>query len=594
MIVALDPVLNFAKCPVSTGYASGVVTIILATGFGAKLPDPAVSGAFNLVWWDSTDYGDPSDDPNVEICRCTARLGDTLTLTRAQEGTLDSNKNIGGKTYYISLDITEKMITDIQANFTNVQNQITALNSLTLPAYEAFSAGDLLKAFNDAGTYKLKKIIGFGANITGTFGSTPIYSNFKFVYINTDKIVVIFYSTDLYAQVGTISGATITFGAEVLVKNGGSATASYLKGFDVKKTDNDGFVVFHWLIGGTSYLYGRAATVSGITITFGTELIMDTSPNAGGVKIAATAINTDKFAVSYAAYISSAWTARTCIATTSGSVIAAGTAASISGTAFAKVSTADETSTNAVKVDTDVYISTWSDYSNNNIIKYSVCVVSGTAVTPGAVGTLYTGTTDIPPILMYQNGTNAGVMAYADPTASATTLFLNTYTRSGSTVTKGTATTIISGVVTGLVDGRNAIMINGEFLYFYDAAKIVKYGFDGSGNFINISSYTVGGTTNYGSVFANNTDRMLFLKSVSTATPTFNSFLLDYDEFLTSPNAPYLVSANVPYNYNVFTGFTNLRYGQDYYIKLDASGITNINTWQKVGKAIDATTILKN
>lgn len=110
----LDAVKNFAKVTVSQGYPAGATTIVLSTGDGSKLPDPATEGAFNLVWWNSTDYPDPTDDPSKEIVRCTARTGDTLTVTRGQEGTNDVNHNTANKTYKMILAITQKMIEDIE------------------------------------------------------------------------------------------------------------------------------------------------------------------------------------------------------------------------------------------------------------------------------------------------------------------------------------------------------------------------------------------------------------------------------------------------------------------------------------------------
>jgi hypothetical protein len=110
-----DPVKNFAKVTVSTGYDSSAVEIVLESGHGAKLPDPSVDGAFNLTWWDSTLYPDPSDDPNVEIVRCTAIDTDTLTITRAQEGTSATDKNTADSTYKIILAMTKKMKDDLEA-----------------------------------------------------------------------------------------------------------------------------------------------------------------------------------------------------------------------------------------------------------------------------------------------------------------------------------------------------------------------------------------------------------------------------------------------------------------------------------------------
>lgn len=112
--MSLDARSNFAKVGVSTGYDNAAVTIALSSGDGALLPNPSVNGAFNLVWYNFTDYPDPTDDPNKEIVRCTARSTDTLTITRAQEGTSATTKNTAGKTYKMILSVTKKMIDDIE------------------------------------------------------------------------------------------------------------------------------------------------------------------------------------------------------------------------------------------------------------------------------------------------------------------------------------------------------------------------------------------------------------------------------------------------------------------------------------------------
>ena len=113
-----DPVKNFGKVTLFAGYNASATVVALQTGHGAKLPDPGVSGAFNLVWWNFTDYPDPSDDPNVEIVRCTARAGDTLTITRAQESTGASTHNASGKVHKMILAFTEKTMTDLQTLIT--------------------------------------------------------------------------------------------------------------------------------------------------------------------------------------------------------------------------------------------------------------------------------------------------------------------------------------------------------------------------------------------------------------------------------------------------------------------------------------------
>jgi len=130
--MSLDQAINFGKVTVSTGYDQTATSIVLAGGQGAKLPDPS-SGAYNLVWWNSTDYPDPADDPNVEIVRVTVRSTDTLTVTRAQESTTATQKESSGKIYKMQLGITAKMITDIaaQTGGTPVYNEIVSGSATT-------------------------------------------------------------------------------------------------------------------------------------------------------------------------------------------------------------------------------------------------------------------------------------------------------------------------------------------------------------------------------------------------------------------------------------------------------------------------------
>lgn len=117
--MALDAVANFAEVTVSTGYNASDTSIALSTGHGARLPQPSTDGEFNITWWNFTDYPNPTDDPNKEIVRVTARSTDTLTVTRGQEGITATTKNTGGKTYKMVLSITKKMMDDIESQLTN-------------------------------------------------------------------------------------------------------------------------------------------------------------------------------------------------------------------------------------------------------------------------------------------------------------------------------------------------------------------------------------------------------------------------------------------------------------------------------------------
>lgn len=107
----MDALKNFAVGTVSTGYDASATSIALTAGHGARFP----STAFYGVWWNSTDYANPADDPAVEIVRVTARSTDTLTITRAQEGTSASTKNTGGKTYKFMQAVTAALLGQLLA-----------------------------------------------------------------------------------------------------------------------------------------------------------------------------------------------------------------------------------------------------------------------------------------------------------------------------------------------------------------------------------------------------------------------------------------------------------------------------------------------
>lgn len=105
----MDIAKNFAKVTVTDGnYDASSTSIDLITGHGARLP----AVPFNAVWWNATDYPDPADDPVVELVRVTDVTSDTLTITRAQEGTAAEDHNLAGKTYKMIAGITARTVNE--------------------------------------------------------------------------------------------------------------------------------------------------------------------------------------------------------------------------------------------------------------------------------------------------------------------------------------------------------------------------------------------------------------------------------------------------------------------------------------------------
>ena len=77
---------NLAVSTVATAPspATSGTTVVLATGQGARFADPASKGSYPATIWAVGAIPTPS---NAEIVLVTAKSTDTLTITRAQEGT---------------------------------------------------------------------------------------------------------------------------------------------------------------------------------------------------------------------------------------------------------------------------------------------------------------------------------------------------------------------------------------------------------------------------------------------------------------------------------------------------------------------------
>ncbi len=102
-----DSVKNFAKTTLAAGITSGATSCTVASGTGGRFP----AAPFNATIWNQTDHTSPDDAFHAgagEIVRVTSVATDTLTITRAQEGTSAVAHNTSGKTYGIIAGVTAK------------------------------------------------------------------------------------------------------------------------------------------------------------------------------------------------------------------------------------------------------------------------------------------------------------------------------------------------------------------------------------------------------------------------------------------------------------------------------------------------------
>ena len=130
--VGTDTVLT-----VTSPFVTTTTNLAYVVGGGSRFLDPAVDGQYNCVWWDQKTYPDPDDDPNREIVRVTAKVGDTFTILRAQEDTLATTKNTFGGLYSFSNVFTKYVLDEIRsqigyykyvANYGSLKPQEVVLN----------------------------------------------------------------------------------------------------------------------------------------------------------------------------------------------------------------------------------------------------------------------------------------------------------------------------------------------------------------------------------------------------------------------------------------------------------------------------------
>lgn len=105
--VSFDSVANFASSLVATAPspATSGLSLVVTAGQGALFP----ATPFNAVVWNAS-VGEPTGS-TAEIVRVTNISTDTLTITRAQEGTTAKSIAVG---WTISANLTAKTITDLQ------------------------------------------------------------------------------------------------------------------------------------------------------------------------------------------------------------------------------------------------------------------------------------------------------------------------------------------------------------------------------------------------------------------------------------------------------------------------------------------------
>lgn len=272
-ITGFDPARNFAIANLASGITNVATSITLATGKGALFPDPSADGAFNVPLYNSTDYTAPWLDPDVEIVRVTARSTDTLTVTRAQEGTSAVAHNTGGKTYSLYMTFTQKAYDDL----------VTALRSPNIiwrVTHIGIYSDDLnsIPVVSTSNILTLRKVIGensgrkYISSNTQTIGASSLLTSgntvtgaicvggYIYAYVSNPSAVY-----ELW-RVPTTSDSSSAGNWTKLTLSGSWDAAVNMVGFDGTDfwfIDRNGSTLFKASLSGTTMTRGSNVTVTG-------------------------------------------------------------------------------------------------------------------------------------------------------------------------------------------------------------------------------------------------------------------------------------------------------------------------------------------
>ena len=282
-------------------------------------------------------------------------------------------------------------------------------------SFDPTTAGKFVIAFQDAGTSEHGTVmVGTVSGTTLSFGSKYVFNSASTSNIaisldplNSGKFVVVYrddansdYGT---AVVGTVSGTSISFGSEYNFN--GSSEASY-NSIDFDSLDSGKFVISYRDHGNSSYGTAIVGTVSGNSISFGSEVVF----NAGATYF--TSISFDPSAVGklVIAYkdVSNSNYGSTVVGTVSGTSISFGSEVvfNSAGTSYISVSIDPSTSGKFAIAYTD--LSNWTG-------KVIIGTVSGTSSSFGTASAFNgSGTATLPTVSFDSGAAGKFVIAYRD------------------------------------------------------------------------------------------------------------------------------------------------------------------------------------
>lgn len=444
----------------------------------------------------------------------------------------------------------------------------------SMPAYENLVAGDLLKIISSSGVGKLAKIKGIQAEVTQSITKAgnivkilPTSDYARLIILTSTKL---YYCTNSNGTLSNLVNVTPASGApnDFCLIDDTHIISSIVTVAGNIKTQK---VICTNISGATAY--GGEQTVAAVTgaadsMTLGALIKVDTNKAVIGFY---------RYVANYNNYLNGH------VLTLTGNEIAVGsgvTLDSFTGDSSSEILTLLTTS--MALLSTNKFIIFYRRKSGSDK-KLSVVVgtVSGASFTVGRIVDILSGSLGS----SYNNSGNTIITIESDKFVAIYNSDAGLYTYIFGTVSGGTITLGETGTST---IGANifSICFQNRYIYAITSGVISKLIINKDYSIVLKKSLTISSRTRLTS-FAD-----VILATTNDDTVKSTLLLLDQDEFITSANASYLANANVPIT-TLFSGFSGLLTGYEYYIKSDASGISGNTTYQKIGVAINDTTIIK-
>ena len=341
------------------------------------------------------------------------------------------------------------------------------------------------------------------------------------------------------AVVGTVSGTSISFGTEVVFNSSTSSAISIT--FD---STNNKVVIFY--NNGNYPTFGTAivGTVSGTAISFGTTATFSTNPD----KTAATFdTSSNKVVVAYRDVGTSYYLVAK-IGTVSGTSISFGSAVVFSTSQFSdSLSTVFDSTNNKIVI-------AYSDAGNSNYGTAIVGTVSGTSISFGT------------PVVFDSSGATSYTAVTHDTYSGKTVVFY----RDGGNSGYGTA---IVGTVSG-TGATGTISFTSPTVFESASTNYIAATFDTANNTTAIA-YKDSGNSSYGTAI-----------TFATKSSNFSSFIGISDAAISDT-----ATGSVTIKGGVSTNVTGLTPNTDYYVQADGSISTTVSS-VPAGKALSSTSIL--